>query len=134
MADIALNSAQIAPCYADRAEIVNHVAGVDLAAGDLVTFNASGAVIKADANDAGANTFRGVALQTVKAGQPVAVLYRGHVYGYTISGLNANAPVYVSDTAGALADAASVTKTLIAGYVVTLSNGVKVVFINGWAS
>lgn len=133
MADIVVTSAKVAPCYSDRAEIFNHLAGADLTAGDPVTFNATGAVIKADANDAAANTFRGIALQTVKSGQPVAILYRGHVYGYTITGLNANAPVYVSDTVGVLADAPG-TKSLIAGYVTTLSDGTKVLFINGWAS
>ena len=134
MADLSLTPAQVAPCYSDRAEIVNHVAGADLTAGDAVTFNATGAVIQADANDAAANTFRGIALQTVKSGQPVAVLYRGHVYGFAVSGLNANVAVYVSDTVAKLADTASVTKTLVAGYVVALSDKTKVLFIDGFAS
>jgi len=134
MADIALIAEKIAPVYSDRAEIINHVAGVDLTSGDAITFNSIGAVIKADADDNAANTFRGIAIETVKAGQPVAILYRGHVYGFTVAGLNANSPLYVSDSVGKLADAASPTKSMVAGYVVALSDKTKVVYVDGFIS
>lgn len=132
MADIDLTASKIAPVYSDRSEIYNHIAAADLNAGDFVTFNATGGVIKADANDTGANTFKGVALQTVKSGQAVAVLYRGYVTGFTISGLNVGASVFVSDTAGAGADAAG-TKSIVAGIVGSDSNKNKILFITGWA-
>jgi predicted transcriptional regulator len=132
MADIAVTKERVATVYSDRAEVYNHIAGVDLDAGNLVTLNATGGVIKADANDSGANTFRGVALQTVKAGMPVAVLYRGHIYGFTIAALNVNAPLYVSDEVGLAADAAG-TKSMIVGYVSALSDKTKVLYVNGFA-
>jgi hypothetical protein len=132
MADIAVVKERIATVYSDRAEVYNHIAGADLDAGDLVTINGVGAIIKADADDAGANTFRGVALQTVKSGMPVAVLYQGHVYGFSIAALNVNVPLYVSNNAGKLSDTAG-TKSMIAGYVSALSDKAKVIYINGFA-
>lgn len=132
MPDIAVTKERIATVYSDRAEVYNHIAGVDLDAGDLVTLNTAGAVIKADADDANANTFRGVSLQSVKSGMPVAILYQGHVSGYSVDALNVNVPLYVSNTVGRLSDTAG-TKSMIAGYVSALSDRTKVVYFNGFA-
>jgi methyl coenzyme M reductase beta subunit len=91
----------------------------------------TGKVGVADANASGKQQFRGIALAAAAAGQAVSVLKRGHVYGFTVSGLNADALVYLSDTAGALGDAAG-TMTVNCGRVMCLPDGAtltKVLYI-----
>ena len=60
----------------------------------------------ADANAANLQQCRGIALNAAGAGEPVDVLKRGHVYGYTLTNQSHDDPIFLSDTAGALADAA----------------------------
>ena len=55
------------------------------------------------------------------AGQGVSLLERGAIGGYDVSGLAYDALVYLSDTAGALADAAG-TATVVCGRVVPMSD------------
>jgi hypothetical protein len=55
----------------------------------------------------------------VPAGSGVSVLKEGIVYGFTISSLNCDVALYLSDTVGALADAAG-TKSVIAGRVLSI--------------
>jgi hypothetical protein len=130
MAEVTKTTAKIAPVYSDRAEIVQFQASVAIEAGQPVTLNTAGKLILSDANDANANTFIGISLETVGAGQVCAVLMRGHVYGFDISSKNAMSAVYVGDDVGKFADAAG-TKSIIAGYVQALADGTKVLFVNG---
>ncbi|OGR31695.1 MAG: hypothetical protein A2139_07560 [Desulfobacca sp. RBG_16_60_12] len=51
------------------------------------------------------------------AGQPVTAIRRGVIDGYDLSGLAYDAPVYLSDTDGALADAAG-TVSVVVGRVI----------------
>lgn len=86
-----------------------------------------------DANAAGEQQFRGVFLQGGVAGQTVPLLIYGPVYGYAVSGLNGDAVLYASDTAGSLDDAAG-TLTVVAGRVFVLTDGTKVAWIDArWA-
>ncbi len=84
----------------------------------------------ADANAAGKQQFRGIFMRTAAAGQATDLCIYGFLSGFTVSGLNADVILYLSDTAGALADAAG-TMTVNAGRVVALTDGslTKVVFI-----
>lgn len=120
MADIAVTAAQIAFARQpiDGTIIRPYIAGAAITAGQSVYVNSSGTVDLGDANAAGKEQFRGIALQTVGAGQAVDVLERGVCEGFAISGLAYDALVYQSDTAGSLADAASGTKTIRVGRVV----------------
>ena len=129
MADITCTAAQVAAVYPDEAEIFDFVAGEAITAGSPIYINSSGKAGVADANGSGTDTFRGIALRTVGAGQGVSVLKRGHIYGYTLSGAY-DSLVYVSNTAGSLADAAGST-SLIVGRVVPLSDGslTKVLYV-----
>ena len=135
MADITCTAAQVAPVFPDEAEIFDFVAAAAITAGAPAYITSAGKVDNADANGSGTDTFRGIALSTVGAGQPVSVLKKGHVYGYTLSGAY-DSLVYVSNTAGALADAAGGT-SLIVGRVVPLSdtpNYTKVLYVQAsWA-
>lgn len=121
MADIAVTAAQVGVVNPAECEVHDFIAAAALTAGQAVYLDANGKVGVADANAAGAQQFRGLALKTVGAGQPVSVLKKGRVYGFTISGLAYNAPVYLSDTAGALADAAG-TLTVNCGRVTALTD------------
>ncbi len=136
MTDLLVTEKQVAPVFPQKAEIYSFIASEALKAGDVVYLVAStGKVAKADANGSGGeNDFLGVAMQTVGAGQVVSILTRGHVAGFDVSGLDYGATVYLSDTAGLLADSAGTT-VLLAGCVLPLSDKdrTKILFIQGRA-
>ena len=121
MADIVVTAAHIGLCFPDRADIRSYIAAATITKGQAVYFTTAGLVGVADANDAGLQQFRGIALNGGGAGQAIDVLHNGEIYGFTVSGLNADVLVYLSDTAGALADAAG-TMTVAAGRVVCLAD------------
>jgi len=131
MTDIALTAAQIAPVFPATAEIYDFVAAVTITAGQALYITSAGKVDLYDSNGSGTLQFAGVALTGGGAGQAISVLKRGHCYGFTISGLAYWAPVYGSNTAGSLADAAG-SSSNVAGVVVPLSdsgNLTKVLYI-----
>lgn len=130
MADITVTAAQIGVLFPDKAEIFSMIAGATITAGQAVYLTSSGTVDLADANGSGTLQFRGIALNGATAGNVVDVLKKGHCYGFTVSGVAYDAPLFVSNTAGALADAAGGT-SINAGRVMALTdNGkTKVVYI-----
>ncbi len=133
MADIALTAARIAVVFPEQAEIYDMIAAVALTKGQAVYQNSSGKAAVADANaGSGAEDFLGIALNAAGAGGAVSILKRGHVAGFTISQAY-DAPIYLSDTAGALADAPSATNPIPVGRVVPLTDGptlTKVLYVN----
>jgi hypothetical protein len=132
MADIALTAAQIALIYPQWAEVYDVVVTEAVTAGQAIYQLTTGKFGVADANAAGKQQFRGIALKAAGANGAVTLLKRGHCYGFTVSGLNADVPLYLSDTAGALADAAG-TLSVICGRVVAMPNLptlTKVVYID----
>jgi hypothetical protein len=135
MADITRTKEQISVVYTHKAKIDNGIAAAALEAGNPVYIDSNGKYNKADANAAAADQFRGIALETVGAGQPVSVLVEGELTGYTLTGVYDSA-IYVSETAGELADAAGAT-SLVVGHIVGLprSNGsmTKILKVTGWA-
>ncbi len=131
MADIALTAAQVAAVYPGHGCCIrDYIATETITQGQAVYVLTTGKVGVADANAGGKQQFRGIALNGGGAGQAIGVLHEGEVYGFTVSGLNADALVYLSDTAGALADAAG-TMTVAAGRVKVLpdANLTKVLYI-----
>jgi hypothetical protein len=132
MADIAVTAAQVAMVRAEDCEVIDGIAVEAIAKGQAVYYDTAGKVGVADANAAGKQQFRGIALKAASIGGAVPVLKRGAVYGFTVSGLNGDVPVFLSDTAGALADAAG-TMTVRAGRIIILPNAptfTKVVYID----
>ncbi len=119
MADITVTAAQVAPIYPHHAEIYDFIATEAIAKGQIVYQLTTGKVGVADANAGGKQQARGIALKAAAAGEAVSVLKKGHVAGYTVSGLNADVRLYLSDTAGALADAAG-TMSVTCGRVVAM--------------
>lgn len=106
MADITVTAAKVAPVFPDQAEIYSGVCSTTITAGQVVYFNSDGKLALSDASAAGTTIAAGVALEGGGAGQGISILKRGIVAGYTVSTLDPHAVLYISDTAGAMADAA----------------------------
>ncbi len=105
MADIAkLTTRSINPVFAETAEIRDFREAETLAVGDVVYVTSAGKVAKADANAAGKQQARGIVVS--KIGTTVSVMKKGYLGGFDLSGLAYDAQVFLSDTAGSLADAA----------------------------
>ena len=121
MTAVALTAAKVSPIYPLEAKIRTRIAAEALTQGDVVYINSNGKVAKSNGGAAGTAKFRGVAMQTVGAGQSVDVMYEGEIAGYTVSGLAYDAVVYLSDTAGKF-DTAAGTVSVIAARVVPMSD------------
>lgn len=72
---------------------------------------ATGKIGVADADAAGKQQFRGIV--TKITGRAASFVKRGLVYGYDLSGMDFDDPVYLSDTAGSLADAAGTMEVIV---------------------
>ena len=119
MADIAVTAAQVAVLFPHTAEVYSFIAAETITAGQAVYFTSAGKVGIADANASGKQQVRGIALNGAGAGQAVDVVKRGHVAGFTLG--TYNTLVYLSDNAGALADAAGTVSAAV-GRIVALSD------------
>lgn len=125
MADITVTAAKVAAIDPHYAEIYNFIAGATITAGQVVYMTTTGTLGVADATTAGAlYQARGIALNGGAAGQAISVLKEGRCAGFTVSGMDASAPVYLSETAGALADSApaGTGTSVVCGIVVPMSD------------
>jgi hypothetical protein len=121
MTDIVVTADRVSALDPLKALIKSYVAAVAILKGDAVYITTTGTVGKCDANDSGKYQFRGIALKAAAAGEITDVLQDGEVAGFAVSGLNVDARVYVSNTAGKLADAAG-TVGIVAGRVSILTD------------
>lgn len=124
MADLALTAAQIAVVDPDNAEIVPITAAETITAGQSLFQDTDGKAQLADANVAGEQQTRYLALEGASAGYALNVLRRGRVYGFTITQAY-DTPIFQSDTTGALADAAGTLEVPV-GIVVGLTDGTTI--------
>lgn len=125
MAVITRTAAQIGPIFPEAAEIFDVIAAEAITAGAaLHQVAASGRFGLADANAAGKQQFRGLALMKKGANQAVSILKRGHVGGFDVSALAYDAPVYLSDTVGEL-DTAAGTLAVQVGRVVAMPDAAR---------
>ena len=125
MADIVSTAALIGIVDPLKAIVKSYIASVAITAGQAVYIvAATGKVALADASASNAlSQCRGIALQTVGAGQAVDVLEEGELYGFTITAMSYNDPLWLSDTAGALGTATGDSTTnAIVGCVAPLSD------------
>ena len=99
MSDITVTAARVAVVYPEQAEIYNVIAACDLTEGLALYQTTSGTYAPADANVAGAQQFRGVALEAAHIGESISMLKRGILAGYTLATYDDE--VYLSNTAGA---------------------------------
>ncbi len=116
MGDITVTAAQVGLVDPLKATVKSYVAAETITKGQAVYITTAGKLGVADANDAGKQQFRGIALNGGGAGQAIDVVHDGEVYGFDISALNVGALVYLSDTAGALGTTNG-TMTVAAGRV-----------------
>lgn len=131
MSDITRTAARIGLAHPEDSEVYSMIAGVAIEKGQAVYIVAStGKLALADANDSGKQQIRGIALNAVGIGGAVDVCKRGWLNGFTLSG-NYDSIIYLSNTAGALADAAGAL-TVNVGRVVGLSDATptKVLYVD----
>lgn len=109
---------------ADKVEVVESIIQMTLPAAEAITAGmavrldtATGKFTLANGSAAGEARIYGVAVKTVAAGMPVTAIRKGVMDGYALSGLDYDAPVYLSDTDGRLADANG-TVTVAVGRVI----------------
>lgn len=134
MADLTRTQAQVKPATLDaESGCVRRtvISGVAITPGQATYFAADGDAELADGSAAGTAKVRGIALKQVSAGQPVSILLQGPILGWDLSGLAYGADVFLSDTAGELADAAG-TVSVKVGTVWPLSDTdrTKVLYVN----
>ena len=125
MADITVTAALVARVNAHYDEIHNFIAGVTITAGQLVYLNSAGKLALADGSAAGTAEAVGIALEGGGLGEAIAVMKQGKINGFTISASAVGALMYLSDTAGAMADAAG-TVSKIVGVVVASADSTPV--------
>ena len=121
MADLTVTAAKVGLVKPLQSEVHSFIAAAAITAGQAVYMTTSGTVGVADANAAGLQQIKGIALQSVGAGQAVDVLKKGLLYGFTLTSQAYDAPIFLSDTAGALADAAG-TMTVPVGRVTAMAD------------
>ncbi len=120
MTDLALTAAQIALTNPQEAVVDFAVCAVAVTAGQSLYVNSDGKVALADADVSGAQQTRHLALEAGAIGQTISVLTRGRVFGFTITQAY-DAPIYQSDTAGALGDSVG-TLTVPVGIIKAISD------------
>lgn len=89
------------------------VAGEAITAGAPVYIDANGKWINGNGGAAGTARIYGLATKTVIAQEPLTVVKLGTFDGFELSGLAYDAPVYLSNTVGRLADAAGTVSVLV---------------------
>lgn len=114
MADLTLTTANKIDVIESESQATAPAASA-VTAGAPVFYDTNGKFAHADANAAAADAAWGVATKTVAAGESCTAIRRGKMSGW--SNLPAyGAPVFVSDTVGALGDAAG-TASITVGHV-----------------
>lgn len=131
MTDIALTAAQVSPVNENEYEAWTLKAAVAITRGQAVAPDASGTLILADASTGvvPGNNCRGIALNDAGIGDPVTFMVHGKLYGFTLTSPAYDAVIYLSNTAGALADGAG-DVSLVIGRVEAMVDGTKVLYVN----
>ena len=120
MADIVVTVGKVAIVFPEKAEIIDYIAGEAVTKGEAVYVTSTGKLAASGSATVGVAHCVGLALNKGAAGMAVSVLKKGHVEGFTLAG-NPGTKVYLSDTAGTLADAGG-TKPNCIGQVVSLTD------------
>jgi predicted RecA/RadA family phage recombinase len=127
MADLAIADTENVRRVTPRRDSVGKaIAAVTIAPGDVLYLDAtSGKAKLGDGSTAATAVIVGVALNDALAGQAVEYLKSGKIGGFTVSGLSFGDYVYLSDTAGKIADAAG-TVSLVLGQIVASTDDTPV--------
>lgn len=120
MADIALDTARsVNLVFVEQAEIRDFKILEEITVGQVAYSATSGKVGVADANAGGKQQARGIVVKRI--GNTVSILKRGYLAGYVLTDQAYDAQIFLSDTAGAMADAAG-TMSVPVGRVSCLNN------------
>lgn len=114
MADLSVTSSKVRPVQVF--EQITCAAGATITAGQVVRLDAtSGKLVLAQADTAANARAIGIAISdTAKTGNVTTVVRRGVLdVGNALDGLNYGVDVYLSNTAGVLADAAGTTPKIV---------------------
>jgi hypothetical protein len=122
MANIAVTAAQVGLVDPAKAFVKSYIAAETITKGQTVYITTAGKAGVSDADAAGKQQFRGIALNGAGAGQAVDVCHDGELYGFGVSAMNVGAFVYQSNDVGKLEDAAG-AMTVRAGRVSILADG-----------
>lgn len=113
MADLALDTAHKISVVESISQLTLPAAEA-ISAGNAVRLDTSnGKITKANGSSAAEARILGIALKTVAAGEAVTVLRRGVIEGYNLAAVAYDAPVYLSNTDGTLADTAGTVSTVV---------------------
>jgi len=137
MTDIVVTAAQVGRVHPDKDEVFAVQLAETVTPGQVLYQAITGTFGLADANGSGTIQARGIALEGGAAGAWVPMMKRGWLYGFAVSALNGDALLYLSVTAGALADATGGTN-VVCGLVIPAPDTTKVVYVefdwtNVWA-
>jgi len=132
MSDIALTAAAIGRVDPTKDEVYHALLAATVTAGQVVYLTTAGTWDLGDGSATGTAQARGLALEGGGAGQAVTIMKQGLVHGFTLSGLAYDARLYLSNTAGALADAAgTVPVTMGRVWAMTDADKTKVLYFIG---
>ena len=128
MTDITVTAAKVASQPDTRTR--SYKAAATITAGQALYILAAGTVGLADASSGGAALiqYRGIALNGASTGEAVTMAFEGPVEGFTLTG-NVDAYLYLSNTAGAIADAAGDVTNRI-GRVSMRDDGTKFLWLD----
>lgn len=125
MTDLTVTPAKVGRVDPQRDETITLIGAAIITAGQPVYQNSSGRADLADASLAGTAGIRGIAMNSGGIGQAITVLKRGGVEGYDLSGVAYDGIVYLSDTAGALADAPGTVSTTVGRVIGASDNDIS---------
>lgn len=119
--------ANIALITASRVEVVESIVQMTLPAAEAITAGApvridttAGTFTNANASSAAEARIYGIATRTVAAGEALTAIRLGVMDGFDVSASNFDAPLYLSDTDGRVADGAG-TVDVVIGRVIPAS-------------
>lgn len=121
MTDLVVTAKNVKVLFGLDNRVRSHIAQEAILAGQSLYKLTTGKVGLAGAAAAGKQETIGIALNSVAAGEAVAVVEFGAVGGFAVSGLSVDVQIYQSDTLGALADAAG-TKSVVVGRIKSLTD------------
>jgi hypothetical protein len=124
MANITVTTANVRPLFTDKCIIKPRTTAEAVTAGQTAYYTSSGTAGLAGAASAGKHQTAGIFLDTKGSGETARVLEEGWVTGFALASQAYDAPLYQSDTAGALADAAG-SATVAVGRVDFLNDNAK---------
>lgn len=122
--DVTVTAALVGLVDPEKATVKTYIAGSTITKGQAVAVDTDGTCDPADASTGGGYLiqFRGIALNGGGAGQAIDVCEDGELYGFTLTGLNVGAILYLSNTAGALYQGGTGDVSVICGRISALAD------------